>query len=167
MTGVRRRRGALDRGQHVALGDAAVLAGAGNGGGIDAALGRELAYRGRLRRIGGKRLGRGGSCSRGCCGGLRGSRGSRGGLGGHSAIIDLAEQRADGNRLAVLGDDLAERAGRRSRHLDRHLVGFELDERLVDRHGVAGLLEPAADGGFGDGFTERRNANFSHGLYPQ
>ena len=49
------------------------------------------------------------------------------------AFLDLAEQRADRDRLAVLGGDLAEHAGGGRRHLDRHLVGLELDQRLVDR----------------------------------
>ncbi len=37
---------------------------------------------------------------------------------------------------------------------------------LVDGDSVTGLLEPAADGGFGDGFTQCRNANFSHFIFP-
>jgi hypothetical protein len=82
-------------------------------------------------------------------------------------LVDLAEQRADRDGLAVLGDDLAERARGRRRDFDGDLVGLELDQRLVDRDGIAGLLEPAADGGLGDGLAERRNANFSHGLFPQ
>ena len=71
-----------------------------------------------------------------------------------------AEQRADADRLAFLGGDLGERAGGRRRHLDRHLVGLELDQRLVGGDGVADLLEPFADGRFGDGFAEGGNADF-------
>src|ERR1700712_3314786 len=41
----RRRSGLLDSGEHIALGDAAILAGAGNGAGIDAAFGGHLAHR--------------------------------------------------------------------------------------------------------------------------
>ena len=85
------------------------------------------------------------------------SRGCRAG-----AFLDLAEQRADRDRLAILGGDLAEHAGGRRRHLDRHLVGFELDQRLVDRDGVARLLEPFADGRLGDRFAERGHADLSH-----
>jgi len=81
--------------------------------------------------------------------------------------FDGIEQRADGHRLAVLGRDLAKHAGRGRRHFDGDLVGFELDQRLVHRDGVAGLLEPAADGGFRHGLAERRNTNFSHGSFPQ
>ena len=78
------------------------------------------------------------------------------------AFRDLAEQRADRDGLAVLGGDLAEHAGGRRRHLDRHLVGFELDQRLVDRDRIARLLEPLADGRLGHGFAERGHADFGH-----
>src|SRR5947208_1760061 len=76
------------------------------------------------------------------------SLGGRGGrrLGGCRAVIDLTEQRTDGNGFTVLGGDLAEHAGGRRRNLDGDLVGLELNQGLVDRHGVAGLLEPTADG---------------------
>ena len=80
-------------------------------------------------------------------------------------FIDLPEQRADGDGLAVLGRDLAEHTGGWRRHFDGDLVGLELDQRLVHRDGVAGLLEPAADGGFRHGLAERRNTNFSHGHF--
>jgi hypothetical protein len=49
---------------------------------------------------------------------------------------------------------------RQARHLDGHLVGLELDQRLVGLDRVAGLLEPLADGRFGDGFAEGRDADF-------
>ena len=80
--------------------------------------------------------------------------------------IDLPKQRADGDGLAVLGRDLAEHTGGRRRHFDGDLVGLELDQRLVHRDGVAGFLEPAADGCFRHGLAERRNTNFSHGIFP-
>ena len=57
-----------------------------------------------------------------------------------------------------------ERAGGGRRHLDRHLVGLELDQRLVDRDRIARLLEPFADGRLGDGFAERRDADFGHAI---
>ena len=55
----RLRGGALDGGEHVALGDAAVLAGAGHGRRVHAGFGRELAHRRGERRIGGRCLGGG------------------------------------------------------------------------------------------------------------
>ena len=166
----RRGRRLLDCGQHVALGDAAILAGARHGRSIDTALGGQFAHRRRERRVCGRRLGRCGSRRR--CGRRRGrwsccrlrSGGRRSGR--CRAILDLAEQRADRDRVAVLGRDLAEHAGRGRRHLDGDLVGLELHQGLVDRDGFAGLLEPAADGGLGHGLAERGNANFSHGLFP-
>ena len=99
-------------------------------------------------------------------GGRLGGRGSRLGGGSGRAFIDLPEQPADRNGFAILGDDFAERTCRRRGDLDCHLVGFEFDQRFVHRNGVAGFLEPAADGGLGHGLAERRNANFSHGLFP-
>ena len=87
-------------------------------------------------------------------------------LGGSAACPDLAEQRADADRLAVLGGDLRQRARGRRRHLDRHLVGFELDQRLIGGDGVADLLEPLADGRLGDRFAKRGDADFgSHFSY--
>ena len=95
---------------------------------------------------------------------LGGRRGRFGG-GSRRAFIDLPEQRADRDGFAILGDDVAERACGRGRDFDGDLVGLELDQRLIDRDGVAGLLEPTADGGFGHGFAERRHANFSHDFF--
>src|SRR5262249_32905223 len=50
------------------------------------------------------------------------------------------------------------------RHLDRDLVGLELDQRFVDRDGIARLLEPLADRRLGHRFAERRNADVGHVL---
>src|SRR5262249_35113777 len=75
---------------------------------------------------------------------------------------DLTEQRADRDRLAVLGRDVAEHAGCRGGHLDRHLVGLEFDQRLVDSDRIARLLEPLADGRLGHRFAERGHADLSH-----
>src|SRR3984957_16710501 len=94
--------------------------------------------------------------------------GAAGGFWGapRRTVIDLPEQRTDGDGLSILGDDVAERAGGRRRNFDGHLVGFELNQWLIDPHALSGLLEPAADSGFGHGFAERRHANFCHGLFP-
>ena len=78
------------------------------------------------------------------------------------AFLDLAEHGADPDRVAGLGRDVAEHAGGRRRHLQRDLVGFEFDQRLVDRDRLAGLLEPLADGRFGDAFAQRGDADLSH-----
>src|SRR6185436_10629733 len=98
---------------------------------------------GRRRGLGGGRL-----CGRGCYVSL--------------AFLDLTEQRADRDGLAVLRGNLAKRSGGGRRHLDGHLVGLELDDRLVDRDGIARFLEPFANGRLGDGLAQRRDADFSH-----
>ena len=65
------------------------------------------------------------------------------------ALLHRAQHGADGDRGALLDLDLGEHAGSRSRHLDGDLVGFELDQRLVRLHRVAGFLKPLPDGGLG------------------
>ncbi len=55
-------------------------------------------------------------------------------------------QHGAGRRLVIrVKDDLGEHAGRGRRHLLRHLVGLELDQRLVLEHQVADLPQPRAD----------------------
>ena len=140
--GGRRRRGGGtgERLDHVALQHLAALAAAGDRRQVDRLLRGELGgrggrrHRGRrggLRRSGGRRLG----------GGLR----RAGAVGGQAA-----EQRADRHRLTGLDGDLGQHAGGRRVDFERHLVGFELDQRLVGFDRVAALLEPFADGRFGD-----------------
>ncbi len=169
-----RGSGALDRRHHVALGHAAILAGAGNGRDVDAGFGGQLAHRRRERRhLRGLRprfadaalLPRQERPSRSLWSGRPGGAGAVL-LGRARAFPDLTEQRADRDRLAVLGRDVAEHAGGRRRHLDRYLVGLELDQRLVDGDRIAGLLEPLADGRLGHRFAERGHADLSHGPHP-
>ncbi len=82
-------------------------------------------------------------------------------LVGGRAFRDRAQQRAHLD-IVALGDRLAlEHAGRRRRHLDRHLVGLELDQRLVGGDRLAGLLQPAGDRGLGDGFAQGRDDDFN------
>src|SRR5207245_1315480 len=50
--------------------------------------------------------------------------------GGHpGAFLDGAEQRPDGDGVAVLGGNIGEDAGSGRRHFDRDLVGLELHHR--------------------------------------
>ena len=79
-------------------------------------------------------------------------------------LVDGGEERVDADGLALLGDDLGEDAGGGRRNLDRHLVGLELAEHLVDLDGVADLLEPGGDGGLGDALAERGHADVGHGV---
>jgi hypothetical protein len=55
---------------------------------------------------------------------------------------------------------LPHHAGDGRRHFDRDLVGFEAGNRLVERDGFAGLLQPLADRRFGHAFTQRRDFDF-------
>ena len=43
---------------------------------------------------------------------------------------------------AVLKLDFTDHSGRGSRYLQDHLVGLQVDEIFVARHGIAGLLVP-------------------------
>ena len=113
-------------------------------GGVDAALGGDACaptapaarpaaapwrrLRRQRRRCGGLR--------RGC--GLGGRGGRRRGGGAFGSIWPSSAPTRDG--LAVLGDDLAEHAGGRRRHLDGDLVGLELDQRLVGLTASPGFL---------------------------
>jgi hypothetical protein len=77
-----------------------------------------------------------------------------------AACGDRAKQRAHFNGVAFVGNNLAQRSARRGRHFNRHLVGFQFDQRLVRLDRIARLLEPLPDGCLGDRFTQRRYADF-------
>ena len=85
---------------------------------------------------------------------------------GAGTFLDLAKQRADGDRVAVLHRYIGEHTGGRRRHFQCDLVGFKFDQRLVHCHRVARLLEPFADGRFGHRFAEGGHANVSHEILP-
>ena len=77
------------------------------------------------------------------------------------AFGDGAEQRADLHGVAGLRREMdSMRAVGGRGHFHRHLVGLEFQQRLVARDRVAFLLEPARDGGFGDGFAHRGHFDF-------
>ncbi len=53
-------------------------------------------------------------------------------------------------------------------HFDRHLVGFEFEQRLVARDRFALFLEPARNRGFGHGLAHRGNFDFdAHAKSPR
>ena len=56
---------------------------------------------------------------------------------------------------ALRRGDRSQHAGGRRGDLHRHLVGLQLDQRLVGRDRVAVVLHPARDGGGGDAFAQR------------
>ncbi len=78
-------------------------------------------------------------------------------LGG---FVDLRQQGIGLDGRTFLGHDLGQDAGGRAGHLDRDLVGFQLAQHFIDRHGIAGLLEPCRDGRLGDGFAQSGHADF-------
>jgi hypothetical protein len=158
--GRRALRGAgFERGQHVAFRHAAILAAAVHRGRAQAGLLGDAAHAGHYGRVGFRRLrdrlrpgfwaSTGLATSRFRCRGYR-----RAGVTGF-AFRDGTEDRAHLNRRAFLHRDRLQRAVGRRRHFDGHLVGFEFEQRLVARDGIAFLLEPARDGRFRHRFTHR------------
>src|SRR5690606_21924314 len=83
-----------------------------------------------------------------------GSRSSRGRSSGRAAFGHGAQHRAGNDRVAFTGVDRRQHAVGGGDDFQRDLVGFQLDQDFVLLHGVADLLGPLGDGGFGDGFTE-------------
>ena len=71
------------------------------------------------------------------------------------------------DRGALSDGEIDNRAGRDRRHLDGHLVGLELAQRLVDRDRVTRLDQPLGHGRLGDRFAQRRNLDLDgHALSP-
>ena len=80
--------------------------------------------------------------------------------GGLALVADQRQQAADLDRVVLLGLDLQQGAGDGGGDLGVDLVGGDLEERLVDRDGVAHLLQPAGDGALGDGLAQCREGDF-------
>src|SRR5438046_1772128 len=78
--------------------------------------------------------------------GLRRRRGLPGGGDSARLGLDLRHDGVDRDGLSFLDLDLGERAGRRRGDLGVHLVRRDLEDRLVARHLVSRLLEPAREG---------------------
>src|SRR5438309_166528 len=55
------------------------------------------------------------------------------------------------------GPDGSHHSGRDRRNLGRHLVGLDVEQRLVRLHGVADLLVPVGHRSFGHGLAELRH----------
>ena len=141
----------FDRSDHVLLGHATALAGAGDAVRIDAGFLGQLA-RGRgqdgvVAASGGRS---GGLCSR--SGG--GRSGSRSGRSGGTAFVQLAEQLVAQNGVAFVLDDLGQHAVSLGENLDDHLVGLDVDDQFVALDCFARLLVPGGDGAVGDRFRE-------------
>ncbi len=143
-----RRRAALglrlSRGEHVFLGQPAILAAALDSRGVNPVFQHRAAHRGRqgLRRIqqflGRRRSGR----SRISLGRRRGRRGRGWGFGGRGsrAFIHHRDHRADFDRVAHRNAVFGHDARHRRRHVNRDLVGFEADDGLIGGDCIAGLF---------------------------
>ena len=154
-------------GQNVSLGQPAVDAGPVDHGRVQIVFLDKTPYRGRQRVIARRRRRRG----------LRNRRGHRFFAGllrldrrclrGHRGVALVQDREAGANLDAGAfgGDDRSQRAGRRGRHLERHLVGLKLDNRLVCGHRVAGGLDPARHRRVSNGLAEGWDSDFNrHGV---
>ena len=121
-------------------------------GGVDA--GRRRRPRQRRGRRGGLRRRR-----LGCSAAARERRaGAAAALAGaRAAGADHRDDAVDRNRLAFLDADLGDDAGGGRRNFGIHLVGRDLEQRLVAIDRVADLLDPADDRAFGDRLAHLRH----------
>ena len=148
-----RLRARGQRAEHVALGHAAVLAGAGDLSGREPGVGHQLrrgghrdACRRRTLPLSARPAAAAGAARR---------------RGAFAFRIDRRDDFARHDRSAIALDDLAERPARRRRHFQHDLVGLDLDQDLVARQRVAGLLLPLQQRGFGDRFRQLRYLDFN------
>jgi len=149
-------------GQHVTLGDAAVLAGASHGTGGQVVVGHQLGRSGHGHT---GHAGAGGRSGSRCCGGSRSSCG-RSGRGRCSSAslafaVDLGDQLLGYDGTTVAHHDLGQHAGGRRGHFHHDLVGLDLDQDLVLGHGLTGLLFPGQQRGFGHGLGQLGNFDFN------
>ncbi len=79
---------------------------------------------------------------------------------GNHAVRYGSEHRTRQDRLAFIHGDMRENAVSRRVDLKRDLVGLKLGHGLVGLHGIARLLEPLANGCFGNGFPQRGDNDF-------
>ena len=80
-----------------------------------------------------------------------GGRSSAGGAAAGALWRDDRDARPDGDRLALLDEDLLDDARARARDLRVDLVGGDLEQRLVGLDRLALALDPADDRPLGDG----------------
>jgi len=84
------------------------------------------------------------------------------GRGGRCGLVDLAEHFVHLHDVAFVLRAALQHAGLQRRHLDRDLVGVQLDDGLTRGHGFTLLLAPAGDRGFDDRFAEWWNLERDH-----
>jgi len=76
------------------------------------------------------------------------------------ALHERSDYRADFDGISFVDRDAGERARRRRRNLDRHLVRFQFAKRLIDRYRVTRLLEPLPDRRLRNALAQRRHSDF-------
>ena len=95
----------------------------------------------------------------------RGAASGAGAAAAAGAVADGHERRADLDGLVLLDEDRLDHPGDGRRDLGVDLVGRHLEQRLVDLHTVADVLQPAGDRALRDTLTECREADgFAHAL---
>ena len=88
--------------------------------------------------------------------GLRSGRGGRRGRrsGGSIPVTHPHDRRAHLDGLTLGNEQRLDGARERTRQLDQRLGGFDLDDHLIDGHGVADLDVPADNLGFGEALAD-------------
>ena len=80
--------------------------------------------------------------------------------GGAGCSIYAGDELIGGDRGAVAFDDFDQGAGRRGRHLQHDLIGFNFDQDFIGLNGFARLFLPLQQRGFGDGFRKLGHLDF-------
>jgi len=81
-------------------------------------------------------------------------------------LLDHRQHLAAGHRGAVLQPDFLEQPGCGRRNLENDLVGLQVDEVLIARHGITRLLVPRHNRGVSHRLRQLRHANFnSHQIF--
>jgi hypothetical protein len=80
-----------------------------------------------------------------------------------TTFVDGEDLGADRDRGTFFYLKLLDHTCHRGRDLGVYLVGDDFGQRLVLLNGVAGLLEPLADGAFGDALAQLGHGNRGYG----
>jgi len=129
--------------EHVALGHLSLAAAGRNHGRVQLVFGHQLA------------CGRAGLLARAGCvlrdrlldAVVDGQRRSGGAI-----VTDQADNLVSGHDITITEEDLLQYAVLRGGHFQHHLVGFNIDQRLVTPYHITGLLVPAGNYTVTDGF---------------
>src|SRR5690606_4813663 len=81
---------------------------------------------------------------------------------GSRGLVELAQDLVDLDDVTLVLRAALEYPRLEGGYLDGDLVGLELDQRLALSHGVARVLEPAADGRLDDRLAERGHLDLDH-----